>query len=90
LYAKGVGSALFNAMMAWYGGLYDHSITVATHVLDDLDPFAGEAYRIRAFSHIELGKYSEARSDLRQALASSPWLGGAKEPLAALDALLDT
>ena len=88
LYGAGLAAALLNATAAWYGEYYDHSISVATHVIIDLDSQAGEAYRVRAFGRIVRGEYAEARDDLRKALSLTPSLGGATEPLAAMEGLL--
>ena len=88
LYASAMAMAIFHATMAWYAEQYEHAIALATHVIDDIAPHAGEAYRVRAFSCISLGKFEEAISDLRKALASTPQPSGAAEPLAAIEAFL--
>lgn len=87
LYTSGLIAALTNATAAWYGGAYEHSMAVATHVIDDIDSTAGEAYRIRAFGFIAQGKFAEARDDLRRAIELTPTLSGAAEPLAAISSL---
>ena len=37
-------------MLQWLGMLkkYEHSVIVATHVIDNIAPDAGEVYRVRA------------------------------------------
>jgi tetratricopeptide (TPR) repeat protein len=88
LYTSAMATAILNASMAWYAEKYEHSIAIATHVIDDIAPDAGEAYRIRAFAFISLGRFEEAVADLRRALASIPQPTGAAEPLAAIEAFL--
>jgi tetratricopeptide (TPR) repeat protein len=88
LYAAGMSIALFNAMMLWCVDKYEDSVAIATHVIDDIAPDAGEAYRIRAFSYISLGRLNEAITDLRKALASTPQPNGAIEPLTAIEKVL--
>lgn len=88
LYAAGMSVALFNAMMLWLVDKYEDSAAVATNVIEDIAPDAGEAYRIRAFSYISLGRLEEAVSDLRKALAQTPQPTGATEPLAAVEKVL--
>lgn len=88
LWASGMAMAIFNATTAWYGNKYEHSIAVASHVIDDIAPDAGEAYRVRAFSFISLGRFDEAVADLRKAIASNPQPTGATEPLEVIEAFL--
>ena len=88
LFSAALSATLFNAMAAWYAEMYEYSIAIATHVIEDIEPMAGEAYRIRAFSRIALQQYPDARDDLREALSRTPSLSGAKEPLAAMDRLV--
>lgn len=88
LYAAGTSVALFNAIMLWCIDKYEDSVAIATHVIDDIAPDAGEAYRIRAISYISLGRLNEAVTDLRKALASTPQPNGAIEPLTAIEKVL--
>lgn len=87
-YAAGLSAALLNAATAWCAGQYELSKTIANHVISDINPDAGEAYRIRAFASISLGDLKSALKDLKKALASKPRPHGAEEPLSALQKLL--
>jgi hypothetical protein len=88
LLASAKMAAVSYAMFAWYAKQYDQSAAIATHVIENVDATAGEAYRIRAFSHIMLGDLEKARADLRHGLSVTPSLGGAQEPLDALERVL--
>ena len=87
-FVAGQAAALFNAATAWCAGQYELSKTIANHVISDINPDAGEAYRIRAFASISLGDFQPAVNDLKRALASTPQPLGAEEPLRALQKLL--
>jgi tetratricopeptide (TPR) repeat protein len=88
LLTSGVQAALMDGIRAWYGAAFDHAIAVASHIIYDIDNRAGEAYRIRAFSNMALGKYADAITDLEEALSRQPLIRGAKEPLALLRKLV--
>jgi hypothetical protein len=90
LLAAAKAAAVSNAMMAWYAHQYAVSIALATHVIQNVAANAGEAYRIRAFSHIMLGELNKARADLQQGLSVTPSLEGAREPLDALERALSS
>ena len=88
VYVAGQAAALLNAATAWCAGQYELSKTIANHIISDINPDAGEAYRIRAFASISLGDLVPAVNDLKRALASTPRPQGAEEPLSALQKLL--
>ncbi len=60
VFAGGLAAALLNAGTAWCAEEYELAERIANHVIADIAPDAGEAYRVRAFARISLGKLNEA------------------------------
>jgi len=77
-------------MSAWYTENYADAASIATHIVTNLDPANGEAYRIRAFARIMMQDLESARDDLQTGIRVMPSISGAKRPLEAVDRQLNS
>ncbi len=90
LFAAAGAAATFHAMSAWYTENYADAASIATHIVTNLDPANGEAYRIRAFARIMMQDLESARDDLQTGIRVMPSISGAKRPLEAVDRQLNS